>query len=251
MGNSLSNSTVARMVALLGVLLLSLPVRAADDKDDKEKDKDKEKTVAELTEKHTVAEGLVTLFQDEKSGELKLSLPTALLDAELIYFAQATDGVVQTGYFRGAYLANNVISFQRRFNRIDIVKHNTSYYFDPDNALARASAANISNAIVASEKILAEDEGQVLINADKLFTTEALLQVKPSPNPDGNPRAFKLGSLSADKSRVLNLRSYPKNTDVEVELVYSNSAPTGRTGADITDDRHVAVRIVHSIIAMP
>ncbi|MEO0573879.1 MAG: zinc-dependent metalloprotease [Pseudomonadota bacterium] len=234
-------------------MLLAMPAIAEDGDKDKDGDEKAEKTIAELTEGHTSAEGLITIFQDEKTGEIKLQIAKELLDQELIYFAQTADGVVQTGFFRGAYLANGVIALQRRFDRIDIVKRNTRFYFDPENAISKAATANISDAILASEKILAEDEatGAMLIDGDKLFKTEAMLQIKRAPNPDADPNAFTLGSLSDDKSRILGLRSYPQNTDIEVEYVYSNATPKGRTGADITDSRHVAVRVLHSLIAMP
>ena len=237
---------------LLAALLFALATTAAAEDGDKENG-DKEKTIAELTEDHTRQDGLITVFRDEKAGGVKLMLEADLLDSEMIYFAQATDGVVQTGYFRGAYLANQVITFRRFYDTIQVVAHNTRYYFDPDSALAKAATANISEAILATEKILAEDEetGALLISGDKLFKTEAMLQVKPSPNPDADPKSFKLGSLSDSASRILATRSYPQNTDIESEYVYSNGSPVGRTGGDITDPRHVAVRVVHSIIAMP
>lgn len=235
------------------LMLLVMPAFAEDGDKEKDEEEKAEKTIAELTEGHTSSEGLITIFQDEKTGEIKLLIDKSLLDQELVYFAQTADGVVQTGYFRGAYLANGVITLERRFDRIDVVKRNTRFYFDPENAISRAASANISDAILATEKILAEDaeSGALLINGDTLFKTEAMLQIKPSPNPDADPKAFTLGSLSDDKTRILGLRSYPSNTDVEVEYVYSNGAPKGRTGADITDDRHVAVRVLHSLIAMP
>ncbi|MEM7611589.1 MAG: zinc-dependent metalloprotease [Pseudomonadota bacterium] len=221
--------------------------------DAEKKSEDKPKTIAELTENHTRIDGLITIFQDDKTGSIKLLLDDSVIDKELIYFAQAGDGVVQTGYFRGAYLSNKVISMRRHFDRIEVVAPNTRFYFDPNNALAKAADANISDAILATEKILAEDKetGAVLISGDGLFVSEAMLQIKPSPNPDADPKAFKLGSLSDAKSKILNLRSYPQNTDFEVQYVYGDGAPVGATGADVTDARSVSMRIYHSLIAMP
>ena len=234
--------------AVLGLTVMTGPAFAEDAKDGAEEEP---KTVAELTEGHTRTDGLLTLFRDEDTGEMKLAVPKSLIGEELIYVAQASDGVVQVGYFRGAYLTEEVISFERRFDKIDLVSHNTSFYFDPDNALSRAAEANISDALLATEKVLAEDDDHVLIAADSLFRSEALLQIKPSPNPEADPQAFSLGSLSDSATRVLNLRSYPNNTDVEVAYVYSNPQPKGRTGGDITDRRHVEVRVLHSFVAMP
>ncbi|MEN7343814.1 MAG: zinc-dependent metalloprotease [Pseudomonadota bacterium] len=241
-----------KLLALFVTSLLVMPVYGDDDKKD-DKEKEKPKTIAELTEDHSKVEGMLTLFRDEKTGALKLLIPGDRIGDEFVYFAQAADGVVQTGYFRGAYLANSVVKFQRDFDDIEIVAVNTSYYFDKNNAISRAASANISDSILARQKILAEDEttGDILIDADPLFLKETMLQVKPSPNPDADPKAYSLGSLSSDKTKVIGLRSYPENSDIEVEYVYSNGTPVGRTGADITDPRNVSVRVLHSIIAMP
>lgn len=239
-------------VAVFAVLSLSA---GADEPEEGEEEK--EKTIAELTEGHTRMEGLLTLFQNNETGELKVLIPTDLVaDAdsaggEIIHVAQASDGVVQVGYFRGAYLAEQIVRFSRRFDKIDVIEPNSSYYFDPGNAISNASRANISDAILATEAILAEGEEGVLISGDRLLKTESLLQIKPSPNPDADPRAFSLGSLSDSSTRVTNLRSYPDNTDVEVTYVYSNPAPTGPTGPDITDRRHVEIPVLHSFVRMP
>lgn len=226
----------------------SIPAMAEDEK----KDDEEQKTIAELTKAHDKSEGLVTLFRDQKSGALKMLIPADVLDQELIYFAQAADGVVQTGYFRGAYLANGVIKLRREFDDIEVVSVNTNYYFAPDNALSRSASANISDSILAKQEILSEDEtsGAILIDAGPLFLTEAMLQIKPSPNPDADPKAYSIGSLSESKTKLLAVRSYPENTDLEVEYVYSDGAPVGSTGADITDPRNVSVRVYHSLIAM-
>ncbi|MEM6819988.1 MAG: zinc-dependent metalloprotease [Pseudomonadota bacterium] len=235
---------------VLATVLLFAPAYA-DDEEKAEDEEETPKTIADLTEGYTRMDGLVTLFRNEETGELKLLVPGDLIGNEVIHVAQASDGVVQIGYFRGAYLAEQILSFERRFDKLDIVIPNTSFYFDPDNALARASTANTSNAILATEKVLAEGDEGVLINADKLFKSESLLQIKPSPNPDANPRAYSLGSLSDSSTRVSNLRSYPNNTDIEVTYVYSNPSPTGRTGGAIADRRHVEIPVMHSFVRMP
>ncbi len=80
------------------------------------------------------------------------------VDEEFIYFAQIANGVVEAGYFTGAYVANGVIAVKRYYNRVELVAENFSFYFDPDNPLSRAADANISNAVLAVQEIVAEDE---------------------------------------------------------------------------------------------
>jgi hypothetical protein len=85
-----------------------------------------------------------------------------------------------------------------------------------------------------------------------LFLVENLSQIKPSPNPNAKPGAiFTLGTLSKEKTKFASIRNYPKNTDVIVEYVYDNPAPSNGGGPDVTDARSVTVKIQHSIIEMP
>ena len=169
----------------LSVLILSLAgFLSADDveKSDTEKKEEEPKTIAELTKDSTQKSGLFTLFQNNKTGNVHMLIRTDQLDTEFIYFAHASNGVTNLGYSRGNYMDTGIISFRRYFDRIEIVRKNTAYYFDPENALSRAADANISEAVLAVEKIAAEDEntGEMLISIDKVFLTEALLQAVSS-----------------------------------------------------------------------
>jgi hypothetical protein len=252
---------VSELRNLLLTLLLALPLAVfaqengeGKNGDGEKKEDEKPKTIAELTEDAERYDGLFTLFRDKKSGEVSMLIKADQLDQEFIYWVQIANGVVDAGYFRGAYGPSYVFTLHRHFNKIEVVHRNTSFYFDPDNAISRAADANISDAVLAMEKILAEDEesGDILIKADKLFATEAFSQITPSPDPDADPKKdFSLGKLDGDKSRVLNLRSYPLNTDVEVEYVFSNPTPKVGGSEAVTSARNISIRVMHSLIAMP
>lgn len=236
------------------LLAVSMPVSAQDAPAEEQQ---APKTIAELTAESERIDGLFTLFRDNKSGQLQMLIKKDQLDKEFIYFAQAANGVVQSGYFKGAYLVNEVVSVKRYFDRIEFVAENTAFYFDPNNAVSRAADANRISSILAVQKIVAEDEttGDMLIAADGIFMSEKLLQLKAAPPPGADPSTtWSMGGLSAEKTKITGLRSYPDNTDVEVEYVYED--PTARgdlvQGADeITDVRNIAVRVMHSFIKMP
>ena len=219
-----------------------------------EEAEDETQTIAEITENSDRHEGLFTLYRDRETGKTYLELAANQLDREYIYIAVSTDGVVQGGHFRGNYRDNRVVSVTRHFDRIELRSENTAFYFNPDSPLSRAADANISSALLASETILAEDEenGRILIDADNLFVSETLNQIKPSPDPDDSPGdRFSLGDLSDDKSKITAIRNYPLNTDVHVEYVYEDPAPTVRGGSDITDSRYVSIYVQHSFIEVP
>lgn len=237
-------------------MALALPALAQDNGEDKkdEKKEEKPKTIAELTKDAERFDGLFTLFRDRKTGETSMLVRGGQLGTEFIYWVQVANGLVDAGYFKGAYGGSSIVVLERNFDTVELSRVNTAFYFDPQNALARAADANISGALLAVEKVLAEDaeSGDVLIKADKLFASEALQQISPTPDPDADPKTvFSLGKLDDKKTRILNLRSYPKNTDVEVEYVFNNPTPRVFGSAAVTDARNVGIRVMHSLIEVP
>ena len=215
---------------------------------------DAEAGYAELIEGDDAYEGLFTFYRDTDSGDVTLSLKPEQLNKEYIYFIHIEDGVVDAGSFRGAYGPRFVFTLERRFDKVAIVRENTAFYFDPENAISRASQANIARAVLAVQDIIAEDEetGAILIEADSLFLSEAWTQLSPSRDPDADPRSeFTVGEFDPAKSQILNLRSYPLNTDVEVEYVFHNPKPLVYGSDAVTDPRNISVKALHSLIEMP
>ncbi|MBI3416665.1 MAG: zinc-dependent metalloprotease [Verrucomicrobia bacterium] len=218
------------------------------------KEEKKPKTIADIVGTNQKFEGLFTLYQDKTNGATHILIKQSQLGKEFIYFTHTRDGVLAAGHFRGDFKDNRIFSLRKHFNRIEFVSENTSFYFDQTNALHRAASANISPAILVSQEIVAEDaaKGEFLIKADPIFLTESLFQVKPSPNPDARPgQTFNLGSLSKDKTKTVSIKNYPANTDVVVEYVYENPAPTVSGGEEVTDPRNVSIQMQHTLIEMP
>ncbi len=215
---------------------------------------DAEASYADVIEGDDVYEGLFTFYRDRESGDVTLSLDPEQFDNEYIYFIHIEDGVVDAGSFRGAYGPRFVFTLERRFDKVAIVRENTAFYFAPDNAISRASEANIARAVLAVQDIIAEDEetGAILIEADSLFLSEAWTQLSPSRDPDADPRSeFTVGEFDPGKSQILNLRSYPLNTDIEVEYVFHNPKPLVYGSDAVTDPRNISIRALHSLIEMP
>ena len=232
------------------------PSSAVEEGADKADETDEEppKTIADFREESVVKDGLFTLLQNRETGATQLLIKADQLDREYIYFIHVADGVVDAGYFRGAYGPSFVFSLHKRFNKIELIQRNTGFYYDPDNAISRSANANISDAVLAVQEIVAVDEGtgEVLIDADPLFLGEAFSQISPTPNPDADPkRDFSVGELDASKTRILGVNNYPENTAVEVEYVFHNPKPLVAGSAAVTDPRNVSVRALHTLIQMP
>lgn len=242
------------------LMVLAIPSNAQDKSAAKKKSKggsaaqapapEKKATIASKLKNAVAFDGLMQVYQDTTDGKLYLKLKADQFNQEFIYWSYAENGVARVGFNRGSFRANEVFVIKRYFDQVQFETQNTGYYFDPASALSKSAEANISPAVLLSEKVLAEDriKGEVLIDATGLFLGEALDRIKPPSQPGS--REFSLGTLSKSKSRVAKVRSYPENTDVVVDLVYDNPSAAGG-GPDVTDSRYVTVRLQHSILAMP
>ena len=197
--------------------------------------------------------GLFTVYRDTTSGSLHMALDADQIGEEFIYFTHTVDGVLEAGTYRGAYRDNTVFKVRRHYDQIEFVEVNTNFHFNDESALSRASDANISPSVLHVEKIVAEDDstGDILIEADGLFLTESLTQVKPSPTPGGSPTSFELGRQSKEKSKVDGVHNYPENTDVVVDYVFENPRPVNPGSDAVTDARNVTITLRHSLIEVP
>ncbi len=200
-------------------------------------------------------EGLFPLYQDTVTGNVFMIVKKEQLDKEYIYFSYTVDGVVAAGHFRGSFRDNKVFTIKRYFDKLEFVVQNTGYYFDKNNPISKAANANISNAILVNQKIVAEDakKGEMLLDASAIFLSESMCQVKPSPFfglPPGF-QMFSLGGLSREKTKFTSLRNYEKNTDLIVEYVYDNPMPTVGGGKEVTDERAVSIFLQHTLIEAP
>ncbi len=212
------------------------------------------KSLTETVAGYEKQQGLFNIYRDPKTGSVCMELGSEQLDREYIYFNYAENGVVDGNNFRGAYRNEGILRLERYYDRIEFIKVNTLFYFDPHSALSRAADANISEARLAATKIVAtsDDGKRFLINMDGVLLKEALHPVNFLPNPEKKPHEqFALGQLSEDRSRYAEIRSYPDNIDFVVDYVYDNKAPYVAGGDDITDARSVTVRYQHTFIKMP
>lgn len=217
-------------------------------------DSTKIKLIEEVTKSCRSVPGLFTMYQDTMSGKVYLLVMEDQLEKEYIYFSYIENGVLSAGFFKGSYRGSRIFSIRKYFNRLEFRMENTGYYFDPNSPLARSAEANINKPVIASQKIVARNPSGTgfLVDADPIFLSESFQQVKSSPQPGENaPKRFTLGNLSKDKNKYVELRNYPRNTDVIAELVYENAYPAIRGGNAVTDSRSVTIRIQHSLIEVP
>ncbi|HEY3405046.1 MAG TPA: zinc-dependent metalloprotease [Ohtaekwangia sp.] len=222
----------------------------------KEETKEDEiKLIEDVVKKSKKLPGLFTIYQDTTDGKVYLEITKDQLNKEFIHFSQITDApATDAPSFRGAYGNGKIFTISKHFDKIEVSLVNTSYYFDPKNALSRAADANINKPLIYSEKFVAtnKDKSAYLIEADKLFLGEAFEQIKPSPNPEEKPgQHFKLGSFTKERSKFNSIKNYPQNSDFLVELVFEESYPMNYGDNSLTDSRHVSIKVRNTLIAVP
>lgn len=212
------------------------------------------KSIESVVKDDKVVAGFFTLYRKASDGSVRLRIKAEQIGEEFIHTVTLGDGVVEGGHFRGQYRDNKVLKINRHFNRVEFVQANTLFYLDPESPLSRAQDANVPDAILAVAKVVAEDSasGDIIVEVDDVFLGESLSQIKASPKPDEKPgKAFALGKLNKERSKISELASYPDNTLITTDLVYENQAPQVRGSDDVTDSRYVSVIIQHNFIAMP
>lgn len=215
-------------------------------------EKEKSKSIADIIKGSKAYSGLFPIYQDTVSGTVRMVISESQLNKEFILFAHIANGVVDAGFFRGAYRNSSIFTIRKYFDRIEFIEENTGLYFNPQNALSKSADANVSHSVMLSEKIEATEKAdKYLIKCDGLFLKETLTQIKPPRNPSSPPTAFTLGNLDKDKTKIVGIRNYPENSDVLVEYVYSQDAPLNRGSDGVTDARNVSIQVMNSFVQMP
>jgi Met-zincin/Domain of unknown function (DUF5117) len=217
-----------------------------------EKKEPKVKTIAELTVKDTKTDGLFTIYQDTTSGSVKIFIKEEQFGKEFIYQSFSMGGPAQLFLNQNMLRETWLFSVRKVYDRIEFVRSNTNYYYDPSNAVSKAANVDVSEAVFYSVKATGKDSTGILIPVDGLFLSQKLDAVKPVLPPGFPPNLMlNLGSLKKDKSGYSKLRSYPDNTDFVVNLAYENPAPRNRGDGAVTDARYVNVKMQHSFLEVP
>lgn len=220
--------------------------------DSTKKKKDEKPTIDEKIKSSKKVDGLFTLYQDTATASLQLYLTKEQLEKDFIYQSFSMGG--PTALFLNQNMIRDTWLFSIRKNKdkIEFLRKNTAFYYDPNNPVSKAANADVAETIFHSEKIAASDSAGYLVPVDGLFISNKLDAVKPVMPPGIPPTAvFNLGNLNTGKSSYDTIRSFPKNTDVVVRLTYDNPAPMNGGGKDITDARYVTVKMQYSFLEVP
>ncbi|TCJ13536.1 DUF5117 domain-containing protein [Flaviaesturariibacter flavus] len=210
--------------------------------------------LADKTKGTRRSDGLFTLYQDTATGGMQLYIRKDQLGKEYIYQSFALSGPTSLLLNQSIYRSNFIFRIEKSFDRIELTRVNTAFYYDPANPISRTRDIDKPEAVLTSERIAGEDSAGYLINADGIYLSERFDPVRPPVQPGafviGGP-SFGLGNLNPFKSKYVGVKTFTGNTDVVVDLSYDNPGAPAGGGTDITDPRYVRVRLQHSFIELP
>lgn len=196
--------------------------------------------------------GLFTLYQDTATGSLMMYVKKDQVGKEFIYQSFSMGGPASLFLNQNMIRDTWVFNIRKKFNKIEFSRANTNFYYDPKNPVSKAANVDVADAVFYSDKIVMKDSLGFYVNVDGLFLSDKLDRIKPNfPSTVPATAYLNLGQLNASKSNYKKVQSFPKNTDVTVELAYENPAPANEGGKDITDARYVTVKMQHTFIEMP
>jgi hypothetical protein len=212
------------------------------------------KNSVEIKVKNGNTKGLFTFYQNNDTGSLQLLVKESQLNKEYIYFSQIADGINDIGVERGYYYASYIFYIKKYFDKLQFIKPNTSFYFDENSKLSKSSDANISDAVLTSSSILAEDkeeeEIRYLINFDNLILSEIFTEIKDA-EIENDSKQFYLGDFNKDKSTIESIQTFPENTNIKTKYVFYNPKVKFYGSTEIADSRNVSIKVFHTFMSLP
>ncbi len=196
-------------------------------------------------------DGYFPLDWDSKNGKLYLQIPH--LDQDFLLIDQLPYGIGSNdiGLDRGQLGPGRVVHFSRMGGKILLIQPNLEYRSSATSAAERlAVRQSFAESVLWGFPIVAEHDGSVLVDATDFFLRDAH-HVAETLKSAGQG-TYKL-DLSRSALAMDNTRDFPKNTEVEAMLTFSNADPEhSRLVASVTPDAHdVTVREHTSMIELP
>jgi Met-zincin/Domain of unknown function (DUF5117) len=196
-------------------------------------------------------DGLFPLYWEAKTGKLLLEI--SAFDKDFLYLDQLPYGIGSNDLFldRGQLGAGRVVHFMRSGNKVLLIEPNLAFRSSATEPAEQAAVKqSFAESVLYGFTVEAEQGDHVLIDATNFFledphgVAERLEQVKQGK--------YK---LEQSRSAILpdNTKNFPRNTEVESILTFTNDSPTANSYvADVTPDPHaLTVREHHSLIELP
>jgi hypothetical protein len=191
---------------------------------------------------------------DEARNRVLLEIPAAQLGRDFLHQVTLATGLGTGSLDRGQTGPNALVRFERRGNRILLMRDNQSARAPGGDAANQQAARDaFPRSVVGSFTIDGEQGGAITIDATSLFLGDAYGVA------DGL-RGQQLGTYRVDAARswidTARTRAFPRNTEVHAVLTFtSDGAPAagggGRARGVAPDPRAMVFELHHSLVVLP
>ena len=170
-------------------------------------------------------DGYFPLYWEERTGSLFLEIPRFNADFLLAGGLAAGLGSNDLGLDRGQEGAGRLVLFQRVGPKVFLVQPQEAFRSSSSNPAERKSVEDsFAKSILYGFTVAAESNGHVLVDATDFFVRDG----------QGAGNGLRPGTYRVDRTRsavyMERTKAFPKNTEVEVTLTFSNDAAGGGRG---------------------
>ncbi|MEO8368927.1 MAG: zinc-dependent metalloprotease [Candidatus Solibacter sp.] len=170
-------------------------------------------------------DGFFPVYWEERTGNLFLEIPR--LDSPVLYATGLAAGLGSNdiGLDRGQEGQGKIVTFERVGPRVMMVQGNESFRSSSGNPAERKSVEDsFAKSILWGFTVAGETSGRLLVDASDFFLR------------DGHGAGGSLGggAYRVDRTRsavyLPRTKAFPKNTEIEVTLTFTNEGGGGRGG---------------------
>ena len=203
-----------------------------------------------ITKDAKTTKGLFTVHQIKE--RYYYEIPKSELDKDFLWNSQVAKTTIGVGY-GGGQLANHVVRWELKGNRVLLRDVNYSVVADPKHPIAMAvKAANNDTIIMAFPVAAFGKDGVPVIEVTRLFTSDvAEFSARQHLGASG---------VDATRSFIEHVAPFPENVEAEVTMTYTNNAAGrgattggGRGGLGGGTMRGTSATVVlhHSMVKLP
>ncbi len=201
------------------------------------------KNVDSLTKDMNMSKGIINSYT--KNNKLLFEIPNEILEKDILVVTRLAQ--VPSGYSpyinAGSKTSEQVISFYKKNNRLDIRQLSYNNIADPDDPISESVVENNFSPILASFEIKNNDKSSFLIDVSEYF-------LKDSPGFNIiNSRVkdqYKIGGVDRKRSSIDSARSFPENLEILATLTFNTNKPPR-----INRTKTFSFQVNHSFILLP
>tara|TARA_B100001248_G_scaffold201168_1_gene155391 strand:- start:1417 stop:3648 length:2232 start_codon:yes stop_codon:yes gene_type:complete len=190
-----------------------------------------------------MSKGVINSYTN--NNKLLFEIPNEILGKEILVVTRLAQ--VPSGYSpyinAGSKTSEQVISFYKKNNRIDIRQLSYNNIADPDDPIIQSVVENNFSPILASFEVRNSDKSSFLIDVSDFF-------LKDSPGFNIiNSRVkdqYKIGGVDRKRSSIDSSRSFPENIEVLATLTFNTNKPPR-----INRTKTFSFQVNHSFILLP